>query len=262
MARPTRCRQICGFPDHWSFSADDISESKGWTAPAITLSLDEYETIRLIDHEQLTQEQCAKQMDIARTTVTAIYDQARRKIAAALVEGRQLVIRGGHYRLQPSAVNLPENLSTKGEKAMRIAVTYENGEIFQHFGHTQEFKVYDVEDGQITNAEVIGTGGTGHGALAGLLHEVHTDALICGGIGGGARMALAEAGIELYPGVTGPADDAAKALAEGTLVYDPDTECAHHGEGHGGNCHGHGGGHSCGHGEGPSCGHGGGNCHR
>jgi predicted Fe-Mo cluster-binding NifX family protein len=137
---------------------------------------------------------------------------------------------------------------------MKIAVTYENGLIFQHFGHTEQFKIYDIEDGKIISSEVIDTNGQGHGALAGVLGGAKVDALICGGIGMGAQMALAEAGVKLYAGVQGSADAAAKALAEGTLVYDPDAQCDHHGEGH--NCGGHGEGHSCGHHGGErGCGH-------
>ena len=109
---------------------------------------------------------------------------------------------------------------------MRIAVTYENGEIFQHFGHTEQFKVYDVENGKIVSSEVVDTNGSGHGALAGVLSALHVDALICGGIGGGAQA----------------------ALAAGTLAYNPNVMCSHHGEHHHeGNCGDHGcGHHSCG----------------
>lgn len=137
---------------------------------------------------------------------------------------------------------------------MRIAVTYEDGQVFQHFGHTEQFKVYDVENGQIVNAVVVPTNGSGHGALAGFLTQMKVNALICGGIGGGARAALDEAGILLYPGVTGEADAAAAALAAGNLQYDPNTMCSHHHEGghdcgsHGGCGHHHGEGHECRHG--------------
>ena len=131
---------------------------------------------------------------------------------------------------------------------MRVAVTYENGEIFQHFGHTAQFKVYDIEDGKILSSEVVDTNGSGHGALAGLLNAMKVDALICGGIGGGAQMALAETGIKLFGGVSGSADAAAQALAEGKLDYNPAVRCDHHdhhGEGH--SCGSHGcGNHTCG----------------
>ena len=140
---------------------------------------------------------------------------------------------------------------------MRIAVCYENGEIFQHFGHTAQFKLYDVEDGAIVSSRIVDTEGSGHGALAGFLKTVQADALICGGIGAGARSALEEAGIKLYGGVQGNADAAALALAKGILAYDPNVRCDHHdhhGEDH--DCSRH---HeeSCG-GRGQSCGgHGG-----
>ena len=123
---------------------------------------------------------------------------------------------------------------------MRIAVPYENGLVFQHFGHTSEFKLYDVENGQITGEEAIGSAGSGHGALAGFLSGLGVDTLVCGGIGYGAQVALAEAGIRLYGGVTGNADDAVRAFLAGDLAYDPEVQCDHHGHGHEeGHCQGH-----------------------
>lgn len=127
---------------------------------------------------------------------------------------------------------------------MKIAVTYGDGQIFQHFGHTERFKVYDVENGRIQSTSLIDTNGNGHGALAGFLKEHNVSTLICGGIGGGAKSALAAAGIELYGGVSGDADRAVNDLLAGKLNYNPDTMCNHHGEGHHGE--GHHGGHSCG----------------
>ena len=119
---------------------------------------------------------------------------------------------------------------------MRIAVTYENGEVFGHFGHTEEFKLYDIENGKIINEEIVPTSGSGHGALAVFLADHSVDALICGGIGMGAKNALADAGIRLYGGVTGSADEAAEALAEGKLEFDPDARCDHHGHNNDGDC--------------------------
>lgn len=132
---------------------------------------------------------------------------------------------------------------------MRIAVTYENGEIFQHFGHTEQFKVYDIEEGKVIASEVVSTNGSGHGALAGVLASLNADVLICGGIGGGAQVALAEAGIKLFGGVSGDADKAVEAYLAGNLAYNPNVQCNHHGEHHhGGTCGNHGcGSHSCGH---------------
>jgi predicted Fe-Mo cluster-binding NifX family protein len=131
---------------------------------------------------------------------------------------------------------------------MRIAVTYENGMIFQHFGHTSQFKVYDVQDGKIVSARVVDTNGSGHGALAGVLTALNADALICGGIGGGARYALAEAGIAIYGGVSGDADEAVELFLCNALNFNPNARCSHHdhhhGEGH--TCGSHGcGSHSC-----------------
>ena len=132
---------------------------------------------------------------------------------------------------------------------MKIAVTYHDGDIFQHFGHTEFFKIYDIENTDIVKTEIVSTNGSGHGALAQFLHEHSVDTLICGGIGGGARNALAQAGIQLYPGVSGDADAQVAALLAGSLQYDPNTVCAHHhnhGEGHNCGAHGHDcGGHRC-----------------
>lgn len=115
---------------------------------------------------------------------------------------------------------------------MKIAVTYEDGNVFPHFGHTEHFKVFMVEDGKVTSAQVVDTNGSGHGALAGMLSALEVDTLICGGIGAGAQAALAEAGIRLYGGVSGSADEAVDQLLAGNLAYDPDVHCSHHGEGH------------------------------
>lgn len=127
---------------------------------------------------------------------------------------------------------------------MKIAVTYEDGQVFQHFGHTEFFKVYEVENETVVGVTTVDTNGSGHGALATLLKNLGVDILICGGIGGGARVALEEVGIRLYGGVSGSADEAVLALIKNKLHYDPDVMCNHHGEEHGGEC-GH-GGHSCG----------------
>lgn len=114
---------------------------------------------------------------------------------------------------------------------MRIAVTYDNGEVFQHFGHSEAFKVYEVEDGKVISSEVISSNGEGHGALAGLLADQKVDVLICGGIGGGAHDALMENGIEMCAGVSGNADEAVEAYLRGELT-DSGVNCDHHGEGH------------------------------
>ncbi len=257
MARPQRRRRICREPAYPAFSPDGVPNP----APTV-LTLDEFEVIRLVDLEGQTHEQAAGQMEISRSTATEIYESARRKMADSLVNGHRLLIAGGSYRLCDGTAPgcpkgrchrrcLPDGVPViaKGESMMRIAVTYENGNIFQHFGHTAQFKLYDVENGVITASQVVDTNGSGHGALAGFLASNQVDALICGGIGGGAQMALAEAGIRLYGGVSGSADEAAKALAAGDLSFDPNVHCDHHDHEHGADghaCGDHGcGSHSC-----------------
>ena len=134
---------------------------------------------------------------------------------------------------------------------MKIAVTYEDGEVFQHFGHTEEFKIYEVEDNQVVSSQIIASNGSGHGALAELLAGRAIDVLICGGIGGGAQAALAEQGIELCAGASGNADEAVTAYLRGELVNTGANCNHHHGEGH--SCHDHGDDHSC-HGHEGGCG--------
>ena len=257
MPRPTKCRKVCHFPRILEFRP---VHAEAQQAPVL-LTVDEYETIRLIDREGLSQEACGQQMQVARTTVQKIYESARKKLAEALVEGVPLHIEGGEFRLCDGkgagggCLNCfkrqyhQQYKKQKGDVIMRIAVTYENGQIFQHFGRTEQFKVYDVQDGRIVSSEVVDTNGSGHGALAGVLTALKTDALICGGIGGGAQAALAAAGIRLYGGVSGQADEAVEALLKGELSFDSNVHCDHHDHHHGGahSCGEHGcGEHSCG----------------
>ena len=136
---------------------------------------------------------------------------------------------------------------------MKIAVTYENGQIFQHFGHTEQFKVYEVEDGSVISSRILGSDGSGHSALAALLDGAGIDVLICGGIGGGAQAALTERGIELCAGASGSADEAVAAYLRGELV-NSGANCTHHEQGH--SC----GEEGCGSEEG-GCGGGCGGCH-
>lgn len=125
---------------------------------------------------------------------------------------------------------------------MKIAVTYDNGYIFQHFGKTESFKIFDVEDGAIVSSEIVNSDGTGHSALAGFLAENGVDVVICGGIGGGAQAALAEAGIQVCAGIEGDVNEAAKSYVKGTLESTSEGGCDHHENG--GHC-----------GEGESCCH-------
>lgn len=255
MPRPRKCRKVCHFPQTLEFAP----ARTGGEGPPVILTVDEYEAIRLIDREGFSQEQCGVFMGVARTTVQQVYASAREKLALFLVEGRPLRIGGGDYRLCRGGEEgcsgcfkrryHERYAKSKGEHSMRIAVTYEGGQVFQHFGHTREFKVYDVEGGEVKSAQVVDTNGSGHGALAGVLNALSADILICGGIGGGAQAALAAAGIQLYGGVSGGADEAVASFLAGKLDYDPDVRCGHHKEHHhhGGECGSHGcGEHTCG----------------
>ena len=142
---------------------------------------------------------------------------------------------------------------------MKIAVAYDNGEVFQHFGRTETFKVYEVDDHKVISSQVISSNGVGHGALAGLLAEQGIDVLICGGIGGGAQAALEDAGVQLCAGAQGDADKAVEDYLNGQLVSSGANCDHHHEEGH--SCGHHQDGEGCGsHGEGHSCGHGCGGC--
>ena len=244
MPRPQKKRYVCREPDIRDFGPENPRGQ-------ISLSVDEYESIRLIDLENYTQEECAEQMCVSRTTVQGVYDAARKKIADALVNGKCLQIGGGDYviceyyrsecgRGCRGFCHRVQNANhRKTEVRMKIAVTYEDGNIFQHFGHTEHFKVYEIEENTVVKESMLDANGSGHGALAGLLANNGVDTLICGGIGGGAQMALSEAGIRLYGGVQGNADDAVQSYLLGTLGYDPDARCNHHD-------HGHGEGHACG----------------
>ncbi|MDO5520833.1 MAG: NifB/NifX family molybdenum-iron cluster-binding protein [bacterium] len=256
MPRPSKIRRICTEPSYDNFGPIEKSCTG---QPKITMTVDEYESIRLIDLEGISQEECAKRMNVARTTAQAIYNSARVKLAECLVNGFELQIAGGNYEIcdgnaacfrhsrchfRAETIKIAE----KKENIMRVAVTFENGQIFQHFGKTEEFKIYDVEDKKIVESQVVATKGKGHGALAGFLTENKVDVVICGGIGGGAQDAMKQAGIKLYGGVSGDADDAVKNLLEGTLTFNENIQCSdhhhdHHHDHHEGGC----GDHGCGH---------------
>lgn len=141
---------------------------------------------------------------------------------------------------------------------MRIAVTYENGNVFQHFGRTENFKFYDVEDGKILSATVVSSNGAGHEGLAYFLAENNVNLVICGGLGGGAKAALADAGIIVFSGAEGNTDEAVEKFLAGELEQGG-VNCDHHHEhGEGGCCghHEHEEGGHCGHhdhGEGGGC---------
>lgn len=256
MARPPRCRQVCSLPEKRIF----IPEGGTDNPETVVLTVDEYEVLRLLDLAHLTQEQCALQMDVARTTVTGMYTEARTKVVDALVHGKRLVIRGGNFRLCGNAESCCHSCCgvtrsiLKEDTIMKIAVTYEEGNVFQHFGHTRNFKIYTVEDKAVKESSVVPAEGAGHASLAQWLKDQDVSVLICGGIGGGAQAALNAAGIRWFGGVSGAADAAVEALLADRLQFNPEAGCAHH-EGHGGHqCGGHGHAHAHAHGAQGGCG--------
>ena len=174
MGRPNKARRVCRMPSHRGFAPTD-----GPAQATIKLSVEEYEALRLMDYLGLNQQQAAAQMDISRSALQSTYAEARKKLAMFLVEGRQLQIEGGDYALCSRCDPSPAGQTGcalretwKGVSTMKVAICYENGLVFQHFGHTQQFKLYDIADGAITHSEVVDTQGQGHGALAGVLQNL------------------------------------------------------------------------------------------
>lgn len=113
---------------------------------------------------------------------------------------------------------------------MKVAVTYEDNKIFGHFGHTEQFKIYEIENNEVKNTNILKTNGQGHGALANFLKQNNVNVLICGGIGSGAINALTDASIEIYGGIEGNADEAVSNLINGNLTKKTDVKCNHHHE--------------------------------
>lgn len=212
MRRQNRVKKIGKMPEYRRFTSEKQDCLK------IILSLEEYETIRLIDYLGYSQLECAQMMEISRSSVVSLYHSARNKISRFIIEGHTMEIDGGHYQLEYS----------EGEKEMKIAVTCVEGEVFQHFGHCPSFLVCDIKDGKIDSSQMIDTSTSGCGALAGVLSQLGVDTVICGGIGGGAKNHLNAAGIKVLPGASGNALAQVQSYIEGTLNYNPETECNHH----------------------------------
>lgn len=251
--RREKLRHVGIIPEYRGFTPDGLA-----SGDAIDMTVDELEVLRLCDLEGLNQEAVAQHMGIARTTVAAICSRAHRKVANALVNGRAIVIEGGNIAYSPITTTTAA-WPAKEVDTMRVATTYDNGNIFMHFGRSEQFKIYDIQDGKVLNEQVVGTGGTGHGALAGLLANGGVDTLICGGIGGGAINALTQAGIKVYAGAQGNCDACVEALIAGTLAQTGEATYDCHGHDHE-HIHEHGG--SCGcHGHHENEGHEGCSCH-
>lgn len=235
--RREKLRRVGIIPEYRGFTPDGLA-----SGDAINMTVDELEVLRLCDLGGLSQEEVAQHMGIARATVAAICSRAHRKVANALINGRAIVIEGGNIAYSPITTTTAA-WPAKEVDTMRVATTYDNGNIFMHFGRSEQFKIYDIQDGKVLNEQVVGTGGAGHGALAGLLANGGVDTLICGGIGGGAINALTQAGITVYAGAQGSCDACVEALIAGTLTQTVEATCDCHGHDHehgeSCGCHGH-----------------------
>lgn len=226
MPRPKKKKAISEEPVYRCFGCRGRCE-----APKIEMSLEEYETIALLDGEGLSQEEAAFRMRASRTTVTALYASARKKVANFLIHGKRLSLDGGCYEVAPNKAKQGiDTYKKEGNRKMRIAVSYENEEVFQHFGQSPSFKIYDLEDKKVVSSKVEATNGTGHRDLIPWLKERKVEVLICGGIGGMAIDLLSEAGIACCAGVTGKADSAVSQFLADSLVGVSTPTCTCHDE--------------------------------
>ena len=122
---------------------------------------------------------------------------------------------------------------------MKIAVTYEKGEVFQHFGKTEQLKIYEIDQNKIINTNIIDTNGQGHGVLCDLLKNNNVDILLCGGLGTGAKNMLEENNIKVFAGVKGNTDKNVEDYLANKLEYDNEYKCNHHHHGEDHDCENH-----------------------
>lgn len=175
-----------------------------------------------------------------------IYEKARYKPAECLAQGKHFSINGGNYQICPrqgtclgQICRKAKILSEKGRYITRIEVTYQNREIFQHFGHTEQFKVYGIEAGKISSSQIVASDGLGHGALAGFP--------LCNGMMYGfvvvseaVHKPLLQCRNQLCEGISSSGDDAVHSLPDGKLYYNPNIICNHHNHEEGHSCGSHG----------------------
>ncbi len=231
MARKTQVKIIRQKPKSYLWKPEDVHS----TNLEVILLLEEWECMRLIDYNGLSQQEAATSMEVSRQTVQKLIQSARKKISRCIVESIPLKIDGGNYL---------KNLNLERMNKMIVAVTFENEKVFAHFGRTPYFKIYEIENGEILKEEILPTPDAGHGALASFLVENKVNSLICGGIGGGAVNALSEAGIDIYSGASGDVTEQVKSLISGQLPVQGKANCDHKHDHHGeGGCHGNGKGH-------------------
>lgn len=226
MPRPTKCRKVCHFPKVLEFLPAHADASRS----PVFLTVDEYETIRLIDREGLSQEACGEWMQVARTTVQKIYESARRKLAEALVDGLPLRIEGGDYRLCDGKEaycgcggcrrhRRGPAKDAKEERNMRIAIPLdENREDVCIVLARAPYFLFQDESGETVaeNPAAQAQGGAGVQAAQFLVDSGVTE-LITVRCGQNAADVFAAAGIKLYKSVHKTAAEELAALAKGEL---------------------------------------------
>lgn len=230
MARPKNNRIVSAEPPYRCFGTLGRCD-----AERIDMSVDEYETLILLDGEGLSQEEAAFRMGVSRTTITAIYRAARKKIAEFLKEGKRLSVGGGCYEVN-SEKQIHGIKEMKGLTTMRIAVSYQNEEVFPHFGQSPSFLFAEVKDGKILSKKVEMTNGVSHRDLIPWLKQRKADAVIVGGIGEMAIALLQNEKIACYAGIEGKAEDALKDFLADKLQCIDEPTCCCEGEEKEGHC--------------------------
>ena len=212
MPRPNKSKIVGQLPRYCRFFSEKKNENV-----KILLLVEEFETIRLIDHLGMTQEECAASMKVGRATVQSLYTSARGKLARYLVEGGMLEIGGGNFAVE--GTERKDALAEEGHR-IRIAVPWEDGKVFPHFGRARCFKIYNIQGNCIADEYFLDSGEYSRRMLAELLDQEAVQIVICGGIGAGARNALGEKGIRVYPGAEGEANAQVQSFLEGGGITD------------------------------------------
>jgi predicted DNA-binding protein (UPF0251 family)/predicted Fe-Mo cluster-binding NifX family protein len=244
MSRPRKLRYVGCLPESNSFGPLDPTSEK----QIVVMTVDEYETIRLIDLLGFTQEECAGRMNIARTTVQSIYNAARKKRADSLVNGKMLRIEGGCYRLY-GGLDAPgdhvngrerkQNDYERRRKNMKLIVPVEskslNAPVCPSFGRTPLYVLFDTENGNhefLDNAAAASQGGAGIKAAQALV-DSGAAAVITYRCGENAAQVLNAAGVKMYKAQDGSVNDNIAAFKDGKLSLLTETHPGFHNHGGG-----------------------------
>lgn len=176
MARPQKVRSVQNKPYCSRFKPENLGQEE-----RIILSLDEYETIRWIDHERLSQENCALRMDISRTTVQRMYASAREKLAKALVHGHIIEIEGGSIHM-----DLEKNQTTQMKDRIRLAIGLDGNQVASHFGQCNDYRLVDIENNRVVQTQDLHDEVSIHQQRPQFLKDQNVDVLVINGLGKGA----------------------------------------------------------------------------